>query len=300
LSAYIEPGFFLSQTGHLAGPASQHLDLTAIDGYYFYPPGYLLVIALWVRLFGHGSESLLAFAAIAHSTFLIALWVLLRGRLGGKVWWVSLVVASVFAGFNHGRPDVIALTFATLAWIVIGDSHRRLLAAGLLFAAACLNSPANGLGACGAVAGFELSRRGLHRSSFLRVALLAAIMAAGVAGVIAAILTWQDSWMLARAQWSVHTSIRGGDLRSWPSFGNPYMIIYRAIPLAVLTFPMLATAVLQPRQDGVTRSAAVGYLIGAVVQLLLVPADFLTHRHLDFIGRPAFQAAQLGRPAGPA
>jgi hypothetical protein len=71
------------------------------------------------------------------------------------------------------------------------------------------------------------------------------------------------------------------------------MIVFCAIPLGVLTIPSLATALLRSRRSAMARSTAAGYILGAAVQLIFVPADFLTHRHLTYIGRPALQAALI-------
>ncbi len=49
---YVEPGYQLAQTGKLIGPGSQNVDLTYQKEIYSYPPGYFLLVAGWLKLFG--------------------------------------------------------------------------------------------------------------------------------------------------------------------------------------------------------------------------------------------------------
>ena len=108
LNYYTEPAYLLAKFGKLAGPGSQYVDLTYQKGIYSYPPGYFIILAGWLKLFGLSSDSLLGYTHLVHVGAMILLWIILRMRYSCSRFISVLVLLSLFPRMAHGRPDLTA------------------------------------------------------------------------------------------------------------------------------------------------------------------------------------------------
>jgi hypothetical protein len=248
LLCFGEPALLLATTGKIAAPASQYLDLTYVLGSYFYPPGYIVVMAGWLKVFGTSIYSWLGYTHIIHGTYLFLLWLLLRQRLHCTRLAAGLAVCSAFPYFSYGRPDLTSLLLGVAAWLLLPDrlQQPRLISSGLLLGIAVLVSPPFGLSSSVAIGCFYVFRfpnRGWER--FWGLLVLAGVAIATLIGLWALILTWQGAWAFALEQFRVHSSNRGADLNTWPQPPLLYGIAFISLPLVVLTLiPAIAVVFL--------------------------------------------------------
>ena len=289
LSFYTEPAWQLAQSGRLCGPGSQHLDLTYVQGIYFYPPGYPLVLAAWLKAFGLSVLSLLAFTHLLHFVFLACLWVILRLRFGCDRWAAALAVISVFPFFGHGRPDLTALVFASLAWLAL-PKHAWL--AAFLLGWSVLVSPGYGISSSFVLGSHLL----LVKRQWRLLAILWGGGALTFAGVVAVVLTWQNAWLLGPVQFIVNSLERGRELNALPSLTSRYAVVFCLIPLGLLTvLPLVVIVVRAVRRHELFTTqlghAAVSYILGIVPWFLLNKAPLLTQHHYSFLARPVFHGA---------
>lgn len=295
LSFYFEPAILLAKHGWLAGPASHYHDFTYVRGMYFYPPGFPLVLASWIRAFGFEAGSLLAYTHVVHLGYLFGLWTLLRVRLRCTRLAAALAIVSAFPMFNHGRADGTALLLGVLAWLVLptGMAVGRLVAAGVLLGGAVLVSPPFGISSAAAVGVFYLATAdGPVRRRAGGFALLTSAAVIAFAGTWALVLTWQDAWGYGMEQFAVNSRVRAAELNHFPAL-SPYLIAFSAIPLGLLTLVPVLFALLpmQWRSHPRLRITALAYLGGFMAWFVLSKAPLLTGGHHSYLGRPVFHAS---------
>jgi len=301
LSFYFEPAILLANEGWLAGPASHYHDLTYVRGMYFYPPGFPLVLAGWIRAFGSGAGSLLAYTNVVHLFYLLGLWALLRLRLRCTRAAAALALLSAFPMFNHGRADLTALLFGVAAWLLLPRHLRvaRIMAAGLLLGLAVLVSPPFGISSAAAVGVYLLASLGEEgRRRILGFGLLAAIAVLTFVGIWATVLTWQGAWEYGIEQFAVNSRVRAAELNHFPAV-SPYLIVFGVVPLGILTLVPVGIALLPRwrRTDPRLWRTGLAYLGGFVAWFVLSKAPLLTGAHHGYLGRPVFHAA-LGSARG--
>lgn len=307
LNFYTEPAVLLAESGVIAGPGSQHLDLTYAKGIYFYPPGYTLILAGWIKLFGHGVRSLLAYTHLTHALYLLAMWLLLREKFNCSRAAAALATLSAFPMFNHGRPDTTSLLLGAAAWLTLPDRFGagRLCASGVLLGLAVLVSPSFGASASVAVAVSYLVRPDQTPKRRLKgVALLSGCALLIFLGTWAAVLVWQDAWAFGPEQFVVNLRNRGRELNTvaLEFFHTNYSVAFMLTPLVLLTLLPLATVLLlgRGRLSTTTYGAALSYLGGMAFLLLTNKAQFFSGSHFSFIARPAFHGALASSGRRPA
>ncbi|MDQ3803830.1 MAG: hypothetical protein M3416_08400 [Acidobacteriota bacterium] len=297
LNFYTEPAALLAESGRLAGPGSQHLDLTYVRGIYFYPPGYALLLGGWIKLFGFGIRPLLAYTLVTHALYLFLMWLLLRRKLVCTRVAAALALVSIFPMFNHGRPDVTSLLVGVLAWLTIPDRFDalRLCGGGALLGIAVLVSPAFGIGSAAAVGAFFLA--GGDASPRHRVkgfAVLSGVAILTFLGIWSAVLSWQGAWSFGPEQFIVNLQNRGRELNDLDAafFQTRYAFAFMWIPFVLLTF-MPAAFILCRRSAAGSRLhlIALSYISGMATALLINKTPFLSGGHFSFIARPAFHGA---------
>jgi hypothetical protein len=287
----------LAESGKIAGPASQYLDLTYARGIYFYPPGYTLILGGWIKLFGFGVRSLLTYTLVTHALYLFFMWLVLRTKLVCGKAAAALTLVSIFPMFNHGRPDLTSLLLGVLAWLVIPDRFNafRLCGGGALLGIAVLVSPAFGSGSAAAVGAFFLGSSDARlRQKVKGFVVLSAVAVLTFLGVWAAVLSWQGAWSFGPEQFVVNLQNRGRELNNISAsfFLTRYAIAFMWVPFALLT--LLPAVVISCRRlinDGRTHAAALSYLSGVAVALLANKAQFLSGGHFSLVARPAFHGA---------
>ncbi|MEC4852152.1 MAG: hypothetical protein SAJ12_14285, partial [Jaaginema sp. PMC 1079.18] len=294
LITFGEPALLLATTGKIAAPGAQYLDLTYVLGSYFYPPGYIVILAAWLKVFGTGVGSWLGYTHVVHALYLLGLWLLLRCRLGCGFFIASLATLSGFPYFSYGRPDLTSLLFGVMAWLLLPDTlqWRRVGGVGILLGIAVLVSPPFGLSSSIAVGGFYLLRIGSRgKQQFLSFLGLAGIAIATFLGLWALILTWQDAWGFGLEQFRVHAANRGADLNTWPQPPLLYGIAFIGLPLLAFTLiPALVTSLQNPlafRQ--IPGAIALSYLASISLWFSLSKSALLmSGYHLLLLARPVF------------
>lgn len=242
LSSYTEPAFLLATQGKLAAPASQYRDITYLIGGYFQPPGYALILAFWIKLWGMSIDSLLAYTHLIHSSYLLLLWVLLRWRFHCTKLATNLVIISAFPYFSHGRPDITALCLGLLAWLILPSqiNYPRLTMSSICLGLSVLVSPPFGLSSALAVGIFYVFNPGLRGWQKIKGSLsLIAISVAVFLGTLASVLTWQKAWQFGIEQFQVHVETRGSDLNTFPQPPLLYGLVFIVIPLLLTLLPAL-------------------------------------------------------------
>lgn len=295
LSFYFEPAILLAREGWLAGPASHYHDLTYVRGMYFYPPGFPLVLAGWIAVFGVSAASFLGFTNIVHLLYLFALWGLLRVRVGCGRWASALTVVSAFPFFNHGRPDLTALLFGALAWFSLPrrSAGPRLVLPGVLLGLAVLVSPPFGISSAAAVGAYlVLDLREPIRRRAVAFGILTAVAVAIFAGIWAAVLTWQGAWAYGIEQFMVNSRVRAAELNRFPGY-SPYLLVFTLIPLGLFTLVPAVAGLLsrRGRADRRLRDTAAAYLTGFAVWFALSKAPLLTGGHFAYLGRAPLHAS---------
>jgi len=294
LITFGEPALLLATTGKIAAPASQYLDLTYVLGSYFYPPGYIVILAAWLKIMGTSVGSWLGYTHVVHALYLFGLWLLLRWRLGCSFLIASLATLSAFPYISYGRPDLTSLLLGVIAWLLLPDTlqWRRIGLIGLLLGTAVLVSPPFGLSSSVAVGGFYLLRVGSRgKSQFLSFLALTGVAIATFLGLWAVILTWQDAWAFGFEQFRVHAANRGADLNTWPKPPLLYGIAFIGLPLLAFTvIPALATILQNPkafRQPPV--AVALAYLGSIGLWFSLSKSALLmSGYHFLLLARPVF------------
>lgn len=295
LNFYMEPAFLLATRGVIAGPGSQHIDLTYTKSIYFYPPGYALVLGSWIQLFGFSIRSLLAYTNLIHATYLFTLWVLLRKRFNCTRLAAGLAVVSAFPMLNHGRPDLTALLLGAIAWLTIPQQLdlRRLLSSGILLGLAVLVSPPFGISSAATVGTFYFVSPNLRLSQRVKgFMVLTGIAVLTLIGIWAFVLTWQNAWAFGPEQFRVNSANRGQDLNQLPFPPLPYGLAFILVPLGVLTFIPLVVALYRYRcsLSNPLVNVSLSYLGGFITWLSLSKSPLLMTYHFSFIARPVFHA----------
>ena len=295
LNAYLEPGVLLGTLGQLAGPGSQHLDLTLTKAAHFYPPGFALLVGGWVALFGPGLRSLLAYTHVVHAAYLFCLWWLRRARFGCGRGATAVAVASVFPFFAHGRPDLTSLALGAAAWLALPPGSgrvslgkmARILPSSLLLGSAVLVSPSFGLGSAAAIGTYCLFTIGATMRD--RVLALATLVAGSVAtflGVWAVVLSWQGHWEIGPEQFLVNSAIRGRELNTIDLPITRYGLAFIAVPLILLTVVPAVIGVLRRRESPATVwAAALSYLGGFIVWGAVNSQQLIVQHHFSYLAR---------------
>ncbi len=305
LSFYTEPAYLLAQSGKLLAPGSQNIDLTFQKAVYTYPPGYFLILAGWLRLFGLSADSLLAYTHLVHTAALIMLWVLLRDRYSCPRSVCSLVLLSFFPRMAHGRPDLTAAALSMAAWVALPKDNGwgRTVLSGCLAGATLLVSPAFGVGIIATLVILMLldSRLAL-RQRLCKIAVW--VGAAGImfGGVTATFLTQQHSWMIAYVQFKTTVSIRGAELNVLPNFHLLFFWVFCVVPfLLVALLPALLAASGKCRDaSNDLRKVGIAFLGSATVWLALNKSQLLTDHHFLFPAKSVFLGVFYAWPKLPA
>lgn len=297
-STYLEPGILLASEGRLAAPATQYHDLSYKIAYCAYPPGFFLLMAAWVKLFGYSEISILTFTHVQHALLLVTIWILARTRFGVSRISAGLAALSLFPFHHHGRPDLTSLCFAALAWWVIPKSGIgvRLPFGGMLLGMSVLASPHYGASAAAAVGTYCFIA--CKQSYYWRLGRLGFLIVAAVSInslVIAVLLNWQDAWSIAFYQWKINLQFRGNQLNMMPSLFNPYAIKFCLIPLGLFTLlPVIAALLIPKSVTGVDlKISALCFLVGFLVWFMTNKSFLLYMGHFAYLARPIFHAALM-------
>jgi hypothetical protein len=293
LSFYTEPACLLAQQGHLAGPGSQHIDLTYQKGIYFYPPGYFLILAAWLKIFGLSPDSLLGFTHLVHVGFLLCLWIILRFRYECSRWVAGLTVIAAFASIPNGRPDLTASFLSVVAWLVLPEDQNlmRLVISGCFGGATLLVSPAFGVGILASLAVLILAdtnfRLGVRFRSLVIWGSAAAIV---FAVVLSAVLTIQHSWTMAYVQFKTNAMVRGHQVNILPPMLNQFVLIFSTIPfLLMAVVPALLIVLFFRRNlDATLQKVSLAFLGGTAIWFLLNKSQLLLDHHYLFPSKLIF------------
>ena len=293
LSFYTEPAYLLATTGKLAGPGSQAVDLTYQKGSYSYPPGYFLILAGWLRIFGLSADSLLAYTHLVHAVALIMLWMLLRFRYFCSKIVSALVLLAFFPQMVHGRPDLTAAALSIAAWLALPEkiAWGRIAFSGCLAGAALLVSPGFGVAIISTLV--ILMLLDAQRTFPLRLGgAVAWLAAAGTffCFVVAAILTQQDSWMIAYVQFKTNVMIRGAQVNVLPSLHVMFTWAFAIVPfvlIAVLPAALAASGIWKdcPKE---LRRVGIAFLGSAAVWFVLNKSQLLMEHHLLYPTKSVF------------
>jgi len=304
LNFFTEPAYQLARFGRLAAPGSQSYDLTFQKGIYCYPPGYFLLLAAWLRLFGLSANSLLAYTHLVHAIALILLWLLLRKRYQcGRVVSV-LVLLAMFPRMAHGRPDLTAVALSLAAWLALPQefSWARLVLSGCLAGATLLVSPAFGVAIISTLAVLLLLRPEVFEIR-LRNMLFWLATAAGVfQGVTAAVLAQQHTWQLAFVQFGINSKIRGAALNAWPSFRIAFTWEFCVVPFVLIALvpAMLVTAGAWRDSPKELRKVSIAFLASTLVWLTLNKSQLLLDHHFLYPAKSVFLGMFYSWPKFPA
>lgn len=297
-SQYIEPGIILATDGKLARPCDQYYDLSYKIAFFAYPPGFPLVVASWVKIFGRAEISMLAFTHIQHSLLLTTVWILARSRFGVSRISAALAVLSLFPFHHHGRPDLTSSCIAALAWLVIPVSGigMRLSIGGMLLGMSVLTSPHYGASAAAAVGTYAFIA--CNQSNFWRIVRLGILIFVAVSVnviIVAILLSMQDAWAIAFYQWKAVLQFRVHELNTMPSLINPYAIKFCLIPLGLFTLlpATLALFASKSATGGQVKISALCFLAGFFVWYMTNKNFLLYIGHFAYLARPLFQAALM-------
>jgi hypothetical protein len=296
---YTDPAWHLAKSGALIAPADQYIDLTYATAFSFYPPGYFLLLGVWITFFGYTASTLLAFAQMLHALYLTAVWWLVRVRFGVPRSVAALVLLSCFPFYHMGRPDLVAVLFGTCAWVVYPSSGFgvRFVACAMLAGLALLTSPSFGLGAIATVVTFAAIEHGrLSGKTLRRAAILGATSVGVTLGLWAVVITWQSGWAVMPGQFLVNTRQRGAELNRLPSGFSSYMVIFSLVPLVGATLLPLLGALALRTHRGAGRPASawttsITYLGAFVPVFLANKAQLLYSHHFAVTARPAFHGS---------
>ncbi|MDJ1179464.1 hypothetical protein PJF56_11375 [Roseofilum sp. BLCC_M91] len=294
LNFYTEPALMLARHGILSGPGSQHLDITYAKGIYFYPPGYALIVAGWIKLFGFSIRSLLAYTNLIHMLYLCALWILMRKRFNCTKLATSLVLISAFPMFNHGRPDVTALFISTLAWIIVPHQFKlpRMIYSAILMGLAILVSLPFGISSAATVITFYLVSPHLRLSQrFKGVIILISIMTLTILSIWGFVFTWQNAWIFGPEQFMVNLANRGQNLNQIVLPPLLYSLAFIIVPLGFMILIPLGFTLYWYRcsLSSPLVQVSLSYLTGFTTWFFLSKGPLMMMYHFSFIARPVFQ-----------
>ncbi|MDJ1175390.1 hypothetical protein [Roseofilum capinflatum] len=294
LNFYTEPALMLARHGVISGPGSQHLDLTYTKGIYFYPPGYALVVAGWIKLFGFSIRSLLAYTNLIHMLYLCALWLLMRKRFYCTKLAASLVLISTFPMFNHGRPDLTALLISAIAWIIIPKEFKlpSLMYSAILMGVAILISLPFGISSTATIITFYLVSPSLCLSEKLKgLIFIISITTLTILSIWAVVFTWQNAWMFGPEQFIVNLANRGQDLNQIVLPPLSYGLAFIIVPLGLVILTPLGVGLYWYRCSlrNIFVQVSLSYLGGFTTWFFLSKMPLLMIYHFNFIARPILQ-----------
>jgi hypothetical protein len=293
LNFYTEPAYFLANFGKLIGPGSQYTDLTYQKGEYFYPPGYFLILAAWIKLFGLSTDSLLGYTHAVHLAFLVGLWALLRFRYSCSKLISGLILLAVFPAFNHGRPDLTACLLSVCSWLALPDDDNagRLILSGCFAGATALVSPGYGVGIFSTLILIILLGARFSVGTRLRlVAVWLISVAVAFGSGLAIVLSTQHSWVLAFVQFTTNAAIRSAEVNAMPNLLNIYTIIFSLIPFVFVAFlPACAVALYMRRgPQSALRTVSMAFLGATTVWFILNKSELLLIHHFLFPSKNVF------------
>jgi len=305
LNYYTEPAYMLAKFGTLSGPGSQNVDLTYQKGIYSYPPGYFLILAGWLKLFGLSANTLLVYTHLAHASALILLWLLLRHRYSCPCSISALVLLSFFPRMAHGRPDLTAVALSFAAWVALPwkGGWRRIVLSGCLGGATLLVSPGFGVGITVTLvilmlidSRLTLAQRGRKISVWLGAS---GIFFVSVLGIF---LTQQHSWKIAYVQFKTNMSIRGAELNVLPDFSMLFAWVFCLIPfffVAILPALLAAGGMCRGATNDL-RNVGIAFLGSAAAWFALNKSQLLLAHHFVFPAKCVFVGAFYSWPKLPA
>jgi len=305
LSFYTEPAYLLAQSGRLAAPGSQNIDLTFQKAVYPYPPGYFLILAGWLRIFGLSADSLLAYTHLVHTAALILLWILLRARYSCPRGVCSLVLLSFFPRMAHGRPDLTAAALSMAAWLALpeGNGLGRIVLSGCLAGATLMVSLAFGVGIISTLAILMLVDSGLAMRQRLRkIAVWAGAAGIFFAGVTGTFLAQQHAWTIAYVQFKTSVSVRGTELNVLPDFRLLFTWVFCVVPFflaAVLPAVLAASGKCRGASNDL-RNVGIAFLGSTAAWLALNKSQLITDHHFLFPAKSVFMGVFYAWPRLPA
>jgi hypothetical protein len=305
LNFFTEPGCLLANYGKLADPGGQYYNLTYQRGVYNYPPGFFLILAAWIRLFGYSADSLLGYTHTIHTAFLVGMWTLLRWRYQCSKTTSALVLLAVFPFWHHGRPDLTAALFSLMAWLTLpdDDSLGRLVFSGCCLGATMLISPAFGIGTVSTLAILILvDSKILLRMRWRALAIWLGSAGATFIGVVAAVLSMQHSWLLAYIQFTTNLGIRGRELNVWPDVRTVFALTFSIIPFGVIALIPACFAVVAMWRERQTALWRVGlaFLGGTIAWFSTDKLQLLLDYHYMFPAKSVFLGLFFSQPKLPA
>jgi hypothetical protein len=305
LGSYTEPAYLLAKLGKLAGPASQYKDLTYQKGIYSYPPGYFIILAGWLRLFGLSPDSLLGYTHVIHFASTVLLWVLLRIRYACSKMVSALVLLAFFPRMPHGRPDLTATLLSLAAWATLPEeaNSKRVVLSGCLAGAALLVSPGYGVAIVATLMILTMLNARLEFGKRLRV-LTAWLVAAGLffGIILGTFLTLQHSWTIAYVQFKTNAAIRGAQLNAVPDLRLLFTWIFSIVPfLFVAIVPALLAVIWQWKNvSSQVRNVGLAFLGGTAVWFALNKSQLLLEHHFLFPSKSVFLGVLYSWPKLPA
>lgn len=304
LNFYTEPSLLLANSGKLAGPGSQNVDLTYQKGIYNYPPGHYFILAAWIKIFGLSPDSLLAYTHALHSGILIALWALLRFRYSCSRWISSLVLLATFPRMAHGRPDLLACLLSLAAWLALTSTNRLwpLVLSGCLAGLTLWTSPGYGLSILVTLAVLIcLDSQSPLRSRLRSLAVWAVTAGSLFAVLLSAVLAQQHAWTLAYWQFTVNASIRGAQVNVWPNFHLFFTLIFSVVPFLLLAIlPALLAVFLSRRKAADLFAVSLAFLAATAIWLLTNKSQLLLEHHFLFPAKCVFLGVFLSSWRAPA
>jgi len=305
LSFYTEPAYLLAQSGKLSAPGSQNIDLTFQKAVYPYPPGYFLILAGWLRIFGLSADSLLAYTHLVHTGALIIFWILLRDRYSCPRGVCSLVLLSFFPRMAHGRPDLTAAALSMAAWVALPEENGlgRIVLSGCLAGATLMVSLAFGVGIITTLVILMLvdSRLAL-RQRLRKITVWAGAAGIFFGGVTGTFLTQQHSWIIAYVQFKTSVSVRGAELNVLPNFHQLFIWVFCVVPFFLVALLPAVLAVSGKCRDSSNdlRNVGIAFLGSATVWLALNKSQLLTDHHFLFPAKSVFLGVFYAWPKLPA
>lgn len=135
-----------ARTGTIANPHfTLFLESAGLrtDRFYYYPPGYSIVLGAWLRLVPLSTASLLLYSAIVSFVFLGSIFVLLETHSQPTICLLPAMVFYVLAAARSGfRPDCTGYALLVLGLALWGRAEFAFVAAGALsLLMATLTSP---------------------------------------------------------------------------------------------------------------------------------------------------------------
>src|SRR5215813_470596 len=293
LNFYTEPAYLLAKFGKLAGPGSQGADLTYQKGIYNYPPGYYLIVAGWIRLFGLSPDSLLGYAHTVHFGVLLIVWMLLRFRYGCSKFASSLALLSIFPRMANGRPDLTACLLYLAAWLALpeDDNPRRLVFSGCLAGFTLLFSPGYGIATLATLAILLLTPSQFPlRAKIWSSSIWSCSAFVFFACALSIVLSLQHSWALAYVQFRANTIVRGTEVNVLPDLHLLYTYLFSVIPFVFLALIPAAVVVWAVRKEPKIPlfRVSLAFLGAAVMWLAVNKSQLLLEHHYLFPAKTIF------------